>query len=425
MTDILKMTLDEHKEEYLGYLKELIACDTQVLGHGIKGGREKSGQEYLEALFEKMDADAIVKDPMKEEIIQKALEIYKEGNPGHDQNDRYNLYADFHGSDRSRSLMFNGHIDTMPPGDVNEWLTPPHVATVRDGKLYGLGSADMKAGLMAGILSVKLLKDAGIELPCNVKITSVVDEEGGGNGSIQGAMNGQTADGIVVCEPTSSELVTAHMGFVFFKVEIEGKANHAGEKRLGVSAIDKAIKLIRGLEEMEHAWLLNYKHPLLPPPSLNVGTIHGGTAGSTVPGNCYFEVCVHYLPGLLSYETVYEEFTNVVNDIARSDVWMRDHMPVITMYQSGGACEEDVEAPLVQAMKEAYKAAVGREPKVVGTPAGDDCRIWKNIAGAQVIQYGPGNEEQCHSVNEYVEIEEFYKAILVYAQLILCWSKWS
>ena len=425
MTDILKMTLDEHKEEYLCYLKELITCDTQVLGHGIKGGREKSGQEYLEALFEKMDADAIVKDPMKEEIIQKALEIYKEGNPGHDQNDRYNLYADFHGSDRSRSLMFNGHIDTMPPGDVNEWLTPPHVATVRDGKLSGLGSADMKAGLMAGILSVKLLKDAGIELPCNVKITSVVDEEGGGNGSIQGAMNGQTADGIVVCEPTSSELVTAHMGFVFFKVEIEGKANHAGEKRLGVSAIDKAIKLIRGLEEMEHAWLLNYKHPLLPPPSLNVGTIHGGTAGSTVPGNCYFEVCVHYLPGLLSYETVYEEFTNVVNDIARSDVWMRDHMPVITMYQSGGACEEDVEAPLVQAMKEAYKAAVGREPKVVGTPAGDDCRIWKNIAGAQVIQYGPGNEEQCHSVNEYVEIEEFYKAILVYAQLILCWSKWS
>ena len=425
MTDILKMTMDEHKEEYLCYLKELITCDTQVLGHGIKGGREKSGQEYLEALFEKMDADAIVKDPMKEEIIQKALEIYKEGNPGHDQNDRYNLYADFHGSDRSRSLMFNGHIDTMPPGDVNEWLTPPHVATVRDGKLYGLGSADMKAGLMAGILSVKLLKDAGIELPCNVKITSVVDEEGGGNGSIQGAMNGQTADGIVVCEPTSSELVTAHMGFVFFKVEIEGKANHAGEKRLGVSAIDKAIKIIRGLEEMEHAWLLNYKHPLLPPPSLNVGTIHGGTAGSTVPGNCYFEVCVHYLPGLLSYETVYEEFTNVVNDIARSDVWMRDHMPVITMYQSGGACEEDVEAPLVQAMKEAYKAAVGREPKVVGTPAGDDCRIWKNIAGAQVIQYGPGNEEQCHSVNEYVEIEEFYKAILVYAQLILCWSKWS
>ena len=122
---------------------------------------------------------------------------------------------------------------------------------------------------------------------------------------------------------------------------------------------------------------------------------------------------------------VYDQFTSVVNDIARSDVWMRNHMPKITMYQSGGACEEDVEAPFVQTMKEAYSLVVGREPKIVGTPAGDDSRIWKTIAGAQVIQYGPGNEEQCHSVNEYVEIEEFYKAILVYAQLILCWAKWS
>lgn len=425
MVDLLKLTLEKHKDEYLQYLKELVACDTQVLGHGIAGGREKSGQEYLENLFKKMGADAIVKDPMKEEIIQKCLEMYREGNPGHNQEDRYNVYADFYGRDRSKSLMFNGHIDTMPPGDVNEWITPPHMPTVRDGKLYGLGAADMKAGLMAGVLAVKLLQDAGIEIPCDVKITSVVDEEGGGNGSMQGAMNGQTADGIVVCEPTSSELVTAHVGFVFFKVEIEGKANHAGEKRLGVSAIDKAIKIIRGLEEMEHGWLLNYKHPLLPPPSLNVGTIHGGVAGSTVPGNCYFEVCVHYLPGLMSYDMVYDQFTGVVNDIARSDVWMRDHMPKITMYQSGGACEEDVEAPFVQAMKEAFKTIVGREPKIVGTPAGDDSRIWKTIAGAQVIQYGPGNEEQCHSVNEYVEIEEFYKAILVYAQLILCWAKWS
>lgn len=423
MNDALKRTFEEHKEEYLQHLKNLISCDTQVLGHGIAGGREKAGQEYLEKLFEDMGVDKLIKDPMQETIIQKCMEIYGEGNPGHNQEDRYNVYAEFCGKDRKRSLMFNGHIDTMSPGDESEWMSPPHEPVVREGRLYGLGSADMKAGLMAGIMAVKLLKDAGMELPCDVRFTSVVDEEGGGNGSMQAAMNGQTADGIVVCEPTSSEIVTAHVGFVFFRVEIEGKANHAGEKRLGVSAIDKAIKIIRGLEELEHGWLLNYKHPLLPPPSLNVGTIHGGTAGSTVPGNCYFETCVHYLPGLMSYEMVYDTFTGVVNDIARSDAWMRDHMPKITMYQSGGACEEDVEAPLVKALEKAYQAVNGQTVKVVGTPAGDDCRTWKKITGAQVIQYGPGNEEQCHSVNEYVAVEEYYKAILVYAQLILCWGQ--
>lgn len=422
MINLLKTTLNEHKEEYLQCLKDLVAQDTQDLGHGIAGGREKAGQEYMEALFRRMGASEIIKDQMSESVILKCYETYGEGNLGHNYEDRYNVYATFKGKDSSKSLMFNGHIDTMPPGDEKEWMFPPHTPTVKDGKLYGLGAADMKAGLMASTLAVKLLQDAGIELPCDVKITSVCDEEGGGNGSMQAAMNGQKADGVIVCEPTDGGLVVAHMGFVFFKVEFEGKANHSGEKRLGVSAIEKALKVIRGLEELEHGWLLNYKHPLLPSPSLNVGTIHGGTAGSTVAGKCYFETCIHYLPQSC-YEKVYNEFTSVVNDIAKSDPWMREHMPKITMYQSGGAFEEEVDAPLVQTMLEAYKEAVGEEVSILGSPAGCDSRIWKRITGAQVMQYGPGRQEQCHSVNEYVEMESFYRAILVYAQLILLWAQ--
>lgn len=422
MVNLLKKTLDEHREEYLQCLKELVARDTQDLGHGIAGGREKAGQEYMEELFQKMGASEIVKDPMSESVIQECYEQYGEGNLSHNYDDRYNVYATFEGKDRSKSLMFNGHIDTMPPGDEKEWMFPPHTPTVKDGKLYGLGAADMKAGLMASVLAVKLLQDAGIDLPCDVKITSVCDEEGGGNGSMQAAMQGQRADGVVVCEPTDEGLVIAHMGFVFFKVEFEGKACHSGEKRLGVSAIEKAMKVIRALEELEHGWLLNYKHPLLPSPSLNVGTIHGGTAGSTVAGKCYFETCIHYLPQSC-YEKVYNEFTSVVNDIAKADSWMRDHMPKITMYQSGGAFEERVDAPLVKTMQEAYKEAVGEEIAVFGSPAGCDSRIWKRITGAQVMQYGPGRQEQCHSVNEYVEIDLFYRAILVYAQLILLWAQ--
>lgn len=422
MVNLLKKTLDEHREEYLQCLKELVARDTQDLGHGIAGGREKAGQEYMEELFQKMGASEIVKDPMSESVIQECYEQYGEGNLSHNYDDRYNVYATFEGKDRSKSLMFNGHIDTMPPGDEKEWMFPPHTPTVKDGKLYGLGAADMKAGLMASVLAVKLLQDAGIDLPCDVKITSVCDEEGGGNGSMQAAMQGQRADGVVVCEPTDEGLVIAHMGFVFFKVEFEGKACHSGEKRLGVSAIEKAMKVIRALEELEHGWLLNYKHPLLPSPSLNVGTIHGGTAGSTVAGKCYFETCIHYLPQSC-YEKVYNEFTSVVNDIAKADSWMRDHMPKITMYQSGGAFEERVDAPLVKTMQEAYKEAVGEEIAVLGSPAGCDSRIWKRVTGAQVMQYGPGRQEQCHSVNEYVEIDLFYRAILVYAQLILLWAQ--
>lgn len=418
VTRVLKDTLYKRKSEYLEHLRAAVSIDTRVLGHGIKGGREKEGQEYLKKLLTDMGADELIEDEMKEEVITAALKKHGEGNPGHDYSGRYNVYASFGGKKGRKSLMFNGHIDTMPPGDESLWKYPPHTPTEEDGRLYGLGSADMKGGLMASILAVKLFKDAGLELPTDVKIVSVCDEEGGGNGSIQAAMNGQKADYVVVCEPTGDKLITAHMGFVFFKVCIRGKANHSGEKWAGVSAIDKAIKLINGLNELEHGWLLKYKHPLLPAPNLNVGTIHGGSAGSTVAGECFFETCIHYLPGQMDYRKVYDEFTSLIDRISDSDLWLREHRPVITMYQSGGAFEQDINSGLVNCMKKAVKRNLDRELEVTGSPAGCDSRIWKNIAGSEVVQYGPGNLEQCHAVNEYLEIEKFYEAILVYAGLI-------
>lgn len=289
--------------------------------------------------------------------------------------------------------------------------------------MYGLGTADMKGGLMASVLAIKLLKDAGIELPGDVIITSVCDEEGGGNGSMLAAMNGKKADGVVVCEGTSDELIVAHMGFVFFDVKIEGKANHSGAKWLGVSAIEKAIKLIRGLEELEHGWLMEYKHPLLPAPSLNVGVIAGGTAGSTVAGECEFKVCVHYLPEIMSYEKVVSEFTDTIEGIANGDKWLKDHKPEISVYQAGGAFEMERTHPFVEAFAEGYKQAKGRTPNIVGSPSGCDSRIWKNVAKCPTIQFGPGNLEQCHSVNEYLDMDAYLESILIYAELILAWGK--
>ena len=319
--------------------------------------------------------------------------------------------------------MFNGHIDTMPAGNENEWNTPPHTPTMKDGRLYGLGAADMKGGLMASVMAVQLLKDAGIKLPGDVHITSVCDEEGGGNGSMAAIMSGEKADGVVVCEPSSDELILAHMGFVFFKVEFEGKANHSGAKWKGVSAIDKAFKVIRELEELEHKWLLTYKHPLLPAPNLNIGTIHGGSAGSTVPGHCYFETCIHYLPRQMSYDQIVEEFTDAVNRVADSDLWLCRHRPVITMYQAGGAFEQESGDSFVACFMDGYEKALGRQVRLVGSPAGCDSRLWKNIAGCPTMQFGPGRLEECHAVNEYVEAESYLEAILVYAQLILEWCK--
>ena len=103
--DRLKEVLDQKKETYIERLKELIAIDTHDIGHGIGGGLEKEGQDYLVRLLEAMGADEITKDPMDEAVIRECLEKYQEGNLGHDQTERYNVYATFKGKKGGKSLF--------------------------------------------------------------------------------------------------------------------------------------------------------------------------------------------------------------------------------------------------------------------------------------------------------------------------------
>jgi acetylornithine deacetylase len=376
-----------------------------------------------------MHADSVTTEVLTEDIIQRAIREHREGNSGHNYDNRYNVYARFNGAGDSaspqkprKSILFNGHVDTMPPGDESAWTAPPHSALIKEGKLYGLGVCDMKGGLMASILAVKLLQDAGVPIPTDVIIASVCDEEGGGNGSIVAAMGGLRADAVVVCEPTEGEILAAHMGFVFFQVDVPGVAVHSGSKVLGVNAIDKAMKIMHELEELEHSWLLRYKHPLLPPPSGNVGVIQGGTAGSTVPDACTFKTCVHYHPNTMSYGQVVKEYQAAIDRCCDGDEFLRNHRPRVTVYQSGGAFEMDTAHPLVGCFARAWEEVCGTKAVIAGSPAGCDSRVWRNIARCPTVQFGPGKLQQCHAVDEYLEVESFLQAIQVYARLIVDWG---
>ena len=414
----LRNILEKNKQKYIDRLSELVAIDTHDLGHGVQGGLEKKGQDYIAELFREMGASVSI-DPIKEADIEKCYSLHHEGNLGHNQDNRYNVYALFRGEKPGRKLLFNGHMDVMPADNVSEWTTPPFEPSIREGKMYGRGTADMKGGLLAATMAVQLLKDASISFHGTVEITSVCDEEGGGNGSMQAIMSGERADGVVVCEGTSDALILAHMGFVFFRVCFVGKACHSGTKKYGVSAIDKAIKVILALQEKEHEWLLHYKHPLLPAPNLNVGVIRGGSAGSTVAEDCMFEVCVHYLPNLMTYEQVVGEFQDVIDRVSKSDKWLEKHPPKVDVYQAGGGFEMQEDNLFVDSFKKAYQEIRGKNVKVVGSPAGCDSRLWRNIANCPTIQFGPGNLAQCHGIDEWLDLDAYFESILIYAQLIL------
>ncbi|BDF06158.1 M20 family metallopeptidase [[Clostridium] hylemonae] len=422
MNKRIEKALEENKQKYIDHLLKLVSIDTHDIGHGIEGGLEAEGQDFMAELFCGLGAEEVVKDPLKEDSIVKCKEQYREGNTGHNYDNRYNVYASFKGKSE-RSILFNGHIDHMPAENEENWCIPPLSPAVIENRITGLGVADMKAGLMASVMATALLKDAGIELPVTVKYASVCDEEGGGNGSLCAAVSGVKADAVVVCEPTNYELIVAHMGWVFFQVEVEGIAVHSGLKLAGVNAIEKAGKLMDAINELEHRWLLKYKHPLLPPPSSNVGVIYGGEAGSTIPDHCCFKTCVHYLPNLMSHEQVVEEYTGAILRCCEGDEWLKDHKPKISVYQTGNPFEMELAHPFVGAFKEAYKKATGNEVKLTGSPAGCDSRTWHNIVGCPTLQYGPGSLEQCHAVNEYVTVEQYLDAIKIYANLILEWAE--
>lgn len=415
--ELLKKNLEKNKDEYIQLLCDLINIKTENIGHGILGGFEKSGQEYLEELMLKIGYK-VKKEAISEENIIFASENYNEGDPNHNYEERYNLIGEIDNGIAGKTFVFNGHIDTMTPGNLENWENDPYKAVVKDGKIYGLGAADMKAGLMASILSAKLIKDSNLEIPGKIKILSVVDEEGGGNGTLNACMNGIDGDYCIVAEPCENNIYAAHMGFIIFEIDVKGISLHCGRKWEGENAIDKSIKIITGLKELENLWLMKYKHSKLPPPTINIGTVKGGSAASTVPNECKTQVCVHFLPQM-GFEKTLSDIKKCIHNISQSDEFLKINPPEIKVYQQGNPFELTNEENYLDILKTNSDLIFNQNTKILGAAVGNDARLMMNIGKIPTVIMGPGSISQCHAPNEYVEIDSYLNHILAYASFIL------
>lgn len=409
MKEKLEKLLQDNQDVYFEYLKDFVNIDTHCINHGVDGGLEKLGLEYLEDVLKKMDFD-FYKQQLDDKIVSKAIEKYNEGTLGHNFTNRYNLIANKKFGTNNKKISFNGHVDTMDSS--SEWTVNPHECKIVDDRAYGLGITDMKAGIISSLLAIKLLEEAKVPLNGELEYIFVSDEEGGGIGSINHVMHKTTSDLVVVCEPSNEKLITAHMGFLIFDVFVYGKSVHSGSKWTGENAILYAMEIIKSMMNLDTEWNEKYSHPLLPRPNINVGKIVGGEAASSVPNSCSFSVCIHYLP-CMSRDVVLDDVKSKMDTVIDKYDWLINNQPQMIITQQGSPFEntnQDTISRLLNTLDNKYDIA--------GTGSGCDARLYSNILNIPTVIFGPGLLRDCHIVDESIDINEFYKFIINYALII-------
>src|SRR5690242_4180528 len=314
-----------------------------------------------------------------------------------------------------RSLMLNGHIDVV---GVEGMTHAPWDATVRDGRLYGRGSSDMKAGVAAMCAAAaRAARASGGALEGEIIVTAVVDEEYSSLGTRALVADGVRADAAIVTEPTILTIMPAHKGFLWVDVVVQGRAAHGSKWDVGVDAIRHAGLLLAALDALDAELLPSREHSLLGRPSLHASTIDGGIGLSTYPDRCHFTIERRTIPGESSGAVMAE----IEEAFARVRARRPDLDASVSLIFEQPPSDVPVDAPIVRALDGALRAC-GEEVKVTGMSAWTDAAIL-NEAGIPAVSFGPGDIGLAHAAEEYVLIDEIERATLVLAALAMEWTR--
>ena len=360
---------------------------------------------------------------------------------------RPNLVADKPGSEE-RSLILCGHIDVVPAGERSQWTVDPFGGEVRDGRLYGRGSIDMKGGVAACVAAARAIRRCGVALRGRLSIHSVVDEEAGGFGAMDAVRRGHLASALLVAEPTWGDVLPAEGGLVWARVTIRGRAAHSawryneiypqrdepGRLEPGVSATDIATRFLVAMRQYELDRTRARSHPLLPVGmnTINAGVVRVGaglgadglpttmTNPAIIPDTAVIDLDMKFLPDetLADYQRDFEAF---VHHFAQTDAWLRAHPPAI-LWQLGGLyfppLNTPADHPLVASLVR-RKAALGATPVVRGFVAVCDAAHYAG-AGVDGVIFGPSGDG-FHGADEYVDVSSLVRTSQVIAAAVLDW----
>ena len=334
----------------------------------------------------------------------------REVSPGRD-----NLIARYESPRNTKTLLFDAHQDTVPTDGMT---IPPFTPEIRDGRLHGRGSCDIKGGMAAMLEAFARLVRERPANSASVVMACTVDEEFTHTGSSQLAEMLPLADYGIIAEPTMLNIVHRHKGAVRWKIRTKGVACHSSTPKLGVNAIYKMGEALGALAEYAELLSKSKPDPILGPPSLSVGRIEGGQSVNIVPDWCEVEVDRRMIPG----ETP-SQCLKLVDDHLRSRLgdtvsweffppWVR--MPPLAQEVGEGH-------GWVGQVQNAVGNATGRTPTLGGVPYGTDAGPLCQ-AGLPCLVIGPGDIAQAHTKDEWIEIEQLQLAVEAYFQIALAFG---
>ncbi len=332
---------------------------------------------------------------------------------------RPSVGARLKGTGGGKSLVLNGHIDIYELS--NDWTRDPFAPAVEDGRVYGAGIADMKAGTAAAFAAVRRIARSGVRPRGDIVFQGVSCHFEGGVGTRALCNAGFVGDAAIDCEPSSNTIGIAHRGAAYLNITTRGKQAHTTYKHLGLNAIETMEPILAGLRALESQ--LPYEpHPLLPGgPILNIGTITGGTKHNQVPDRCTVSIDIRLLPSQDPYDV--KRAVEAMIERLRVDVDPRiDATVEFSEHWLSGprhAYEIDEHAPIVAALDAAVRSVTGTAPVYEGVPFWCDIVALKEF-GVPGVNFGPGDPPY-NFPDEYVFEAQYLQAVDVYEAMIREW----
>ncbi len=355
-----------------------------------------------------------------------------EGRPEHTTAyPRVNVVGTAHGARAHPLVHLSGHFDVVPVGEG--WTVDPFGGEVKDGRIYGRGTCDMKAGIAAAVYAAEAVRRAGVRLAGSVEVSGTVDEESGGWAGMawlaeHGIVAKGRTDAVIIPEPLNVDRIcVGHRGVYWFEVTTHGRIAHGSMPWLGTSAIER-MGIV--LESIRRDLLPTFSRrrtemPVVPDgarmATLNMNAVHGGQPLDAVQTPCVADRCTAIFDRRFlieeGFEATRKEIVDLLDGLGAEFPDLRyDIRDLMVVHPS----QTPSDATVTRALGRAVKRVLGRSATLVASPGTYDQKHVARIGGVEnCVAYGPGILDLAHQPDEWCGVDDLVNSIRVMALAIL------